>query len=747
MCRQEHLRCLSGNFGIFAIMKLLVTIMFFFMFAQSLLSQTLKEYFIYCNPDDFDYIYLNYEEDIYVPISLKYNGVIIDNAEMRIRGDGSRALPKKSLKVKLNGTTFSDGISTFNFNAEYEDKSYIQQYVTSRIFKEAGHYCFNTEHVRLYLNDVFLGLYLSVENMDEDFLTANGLDADGTLYKASVDGSSLSIYDNVYYHWESKADDQNFDDLIEFINLLNNTSDEDYYEFANTVLDYDKMVNIIAVNLLLRNYSTYYHNYFMYHDINNSQKWTMLPWDLDKMFLYYEYTYPYHHTSKYWAPDNPYLERAIICDPIFEDIKLRVDELHNSLINNNYITGIIDSLEIVLEQSVIEDNTDNIQDVAEWHTKIQSGKSAFDVRYNNLVYQFNNYARSFNVHRTDELYELGEDIKLVWHSTEDPNGLSLTYSVYYGANMDLDNPATTVITNVTDTSYTIPGNLSEGKYYWKIVAKTSAYSIEGFDNYNFFYVISDIPSIVINEIFYKSDDVFNSGDWVELYNNSLTEVDLSNWTFQDENDDNTFVIPEGTIIAPNDYLVLCNNYQLFNYCFPNVENVIGDMTFGFDSKGELLRLKHREGNLIDYVMYDSKSPWPVFPNGYGYSLELISPDSDNALPENWQSSWVNFGTPGRENSNEDSIEDDLSNFPQYLICYPNPFSDLTNIGYFINKSVEVEILICNSKGQKIASLKNGVETVGIHKFECDLRYLKNGTYFIQMICNQELTKTIKIVKI
>ncbi len=726
-------------------MKLIFAAFFCFLFSGLVFAQNIKEYYIYCNPTDFQNIYQNYEQDIYIPITIKCDDVLVDNATMRIRGDGTRALPKKSLKVKLDGATFSDGVSTFNFNAEYEDKSYIQQYITSRLFKEAGHYCFKTEHVRLYLNDSYLGLYLSVENVDEDFLSSNNLDPTGTLYKATLDGASLSIYDNVFYHWESKAADYNFSDLSDFITTLNSTSDEDYYEFANTVLDYDKMINILAINMLLRNYSSYYHNYFMYHDINNSQKWTMIPWDLDKMFLYYEVTFPYHHTSKFWAPDNPFLERAIICDPIFEDIKTRIDQLHTTLINDEYVTQIIDSLEILLEPSVIEDVTDNITDVSEWHTRVGNGRLAFDSRYDNLLHQFDNYARSFQVIRANEQYQSGQDIQLRWHSTEDPNGLNLTYSVYYGTEMNLDLAGTNVIENLTDTVYTITDVLADGKYYWKVVAKTATYSIDGFDNYNFFYVVSESPVVVINEIFYKSDGVFNPGDWIELYNNSSTEIDLTDWGFQDENDNNLFVIPEGTIIQPNEYLVLCNSYSLFNFAFPEIENVIGDFIFGLDSDGELIRLKDSNGLLIDKVLYDSESPWPVQANGYGWSLELISPDLDNNLPESWQASKIYFGTPGLENS--DSVAVDWSKYPIQLISYPNPFSDITSIGYLIYSSGSVKILLYNSTGQNVTVLKQENAEAGLHRFDWDGSSLNNGIYYLQIVFENEIGKTIKVVKL
>ncbi|MCK9498954.1 MAG: CotH kinase family protein, partial [Bacteroidales bacterium] len=175
-----------------------------FICCTTIKSQQIKEYYITCLESDFNHIYENYQKEIYIPISITYNGETISNARMRIRGDGSIVLPKKSLKVKLDNGNF-DGVSVFNFNADYEDKSYVQSYITSRLMKESGTKCFNAEHVRLYLNDEYLGLYISVQNMDIYFLLNNEFNPLGNLYKATIDGASLSRYDNVFYHWEQKT--------------------------------------------------------------------------------------------------------------------------------------------------------------------------------------------------------------------------------------------------------------------------------------------------------------------------------------------------------------------------------------------------------------------------------------------------------------------------------------------------------------------------------------------------------------
>ena len=51
--------------------------------------------------------------------------------------------------------------------------------------------------------------------------------------------------------------------------------------------------------------------------------------------------------------------------------------------------------------------------------------------------------------------------------------------------------------------------------------------------------------VVINEINYHSSDDFDSGDWVELYNHSNLDIDISQWEFMDSDDSHIFTINDG----------------------------------------------------------------------------------------------------------------------------------------------------------------------------------------------------------
>ncbi|MFC1561202.1 lamin tail domain-containing protein, partial [Candidatus Latescibacterota bacterium] len=157
-----------------------------------------------------------------------------------------------------------------------------------------------------------------------------------------------------------------------------------------------------------------------------------------------------------------------------------------------------------------------------------------------------------------------------------------------------------------------------------------------------------INTIVINEINYNSSNDFNPEDWVELYNAYDIPVDISGWVFKDGDDAHIFIIPDNTVIAAGDYLVLCRDDSLFHAAFPEVDNYIANFNFGLSNAGETVRLFNSQGAIVDSLTYDDEAPWPVEPDGNGPTLALRNPSFDNAVPENWTSSIIQ-GTPGKNN--------------------------------------------------------------------------------------------------
>ncbi|MBT4714006.1 MAG: T9SS type A sorting domain-containing protein [Candidatus Marinimicrobia bacterium] len=218
-------------------------------------------------------------------------------------------------------------------------------------------------------------------------------------------------------------------------------------------------------------------------------------------------------------------------------------------------------------------------------------------------------------------------------------------------------------------------------------------------------VSPDDGALVINEINYHSDSGNDCADWIELYNGTQMEIDLSSWFISDGADDNQFVLPE--LILPSDgYLIASVDSLAFRAVHGNNIPLIGDIDFNFSNGGELIRLFNSDNILVDSVRYDDGSPWPTEPDGDGPTLELTHPSLDNGLSESWAAS-DNLGTPGARNSryaNPASMSQ--HHVPQSFhvgMAFPNPFNARVSIPFTAAPNRPIRIDIFDVRGRTVKS--------------------------------------------
>ena len=168
-------------------------------------------------------------------------------------------------------------------------------------------------------------------------------------------------------------------------------------------------------------------------------------------------------------------------------------------------------------------------------------------------------------------------------------------------------------------------------------------------------------NVIINEINYNSLSTSNSGDWVEIYNSEAVSLDLSNWQLKDF--DHTFLIPPGTILPAKGYLVICDVPLNFANNNPTITNYLNvSMNFGLGNGGEIVQLLDQNSCLIDELTFDDVAPWPITPDGQGFTLSLKSPSLDNSLGENWAASTAILGTPGAFNFENTALPVKIKDF-------------------------------------------------------------------------------------
>ena len=92
---------------------------------------------------------------------------------LRFRGDTIRNKQKKSFRISFNSFDSDynlDGIEKMDLNAEVNDPSLIRSKLAWDLFRYLGLPASRSNHVLLYINHLFYGVYLNTEHIDEKFV-------------------------------------------------------------------------------------------------------------------------------------------------------------------------------------------------------------------------------------------------------------------------------------------------------------------------------------------------------------------------------------------------------------------------------------------------------------------------------------------------------------------------------------------------------------------------------------------------
>ncbi len=234
--------------------------------------------------------------------------------------------------------------------------------------------------------------------------------------------------------------------------------------------------------------------------------------------------------------------------------------------------------------------------------------------------------------------------------------------------------------------------------------------------------------VIINEINYNSSPEKDAGDWVELYNANDCAIDVSNFVFQNSQNDHLVKIPEGTILAANDFLVLVADKFKFEQQFPTMANIIEGTNFDLPNEGEFIGLYDQNDLLTDFVWYNSDDTWPDNTNGTGATLELKDPNLDNFQGANWTSFPYN-GTPGSVNGDyltSIKAEDTKS----IVDISPNPF--INEINLTIGKTLigkEMNVKLLDLSGKLISDLYKASNNKE-EEIQLTIPEIATGMYFI-----------------
>lgn len=233
----------------------------------------------------------NAMEETYYTCNITYNGNTLENVAIRTKGNSSlrdvynSGDDRFSYNIDLNYYEDQDlyGIDKLILNNLFMDPSMMAEYITYEALDALDAVSSRTAYVALSINEVYYGLYLSVEHVSNEFLDDNYGNSDNELYKPdSGIGANLNYItdENNYTGLIDKNDDDSDNEaIIAFMKQIESGEDLD------EVFNVEGFLKYLAVSTFVVNLDSYqgglFHNYYLYCD-NGVFQW--IAWDLNMAF-------------------------------------------------------------------------------------------------------------------------------------------------------------------------------------------------------------------------------------------------------------------------------------------------------------------------------------------------------------------------------------------------------------------------------------------------------------------------------
>ncbi|MDB4163485.1 CotH kinase family protein, partial [Saprospiraceae bacterium] len=599
--------------------------------------------------------------------SASIDGEVTDSVGIRQKGFASHfgsQGDKKSMKIDFNhfvdGKKY-DGLKKINLNNGFGDPAIQRDKLCYNIMNKAGVDAPRTSYARIYLNDQYWGLYLLVEQVDRTFLKDNFGNSNGNLFK-NVGNSELEWMgqDTGQYQqiFELKTDPnvEAWENFVELMDVLNNTGDGDFKEEISKIFNVDLYLKVLAVDVATGNWDSYIEhgrNFYMYQDAY-SRKFNWIPWD-------YNFALGGTFGSDFGGPGGGGSDEGNPNGNTLSEFPVDMSNSEKVLVNR--LLAVPEYKERYYQGfcRLLDDNftTERIFPLIEQYGDLVREDVLADPNYEWTAEQF--------VADLDQ----GDQISgLKW--------------VFEGQVASLKAQLNELFDCSSIVTALLPLDVS----------------------INEFMAVNDSLSTI-------KDPAGETDDWIELYNNTDADIDLSN-AFLSDNSDNLekWQFPVGTTIRANDYLIIWADKD------EDQEGLHAD--FKLNRDGDFIMLT--EGtDVIDSLTFgfqENNLTYSRIPNGTGDYL-------------------IKDPTFGYNNEQETAVIDE---YVGEIKVYPNPATQYIDVDLEKLPKAGATVTLTNGIGQTLSTTKMSSRFTRI-----DLNNLNGGIYLVTI--QDEESRTIKTEKV
>ena len=710
---------------------------------------TIQQIEILFSQTNWDYILDTAKQgyDTYtMAVWVKINGVQFDSAGVKYKGNSSYnpLNAKNPLHIELDHFKEQDyfGLKDIKLSNGYHEPSSVREVLLYQIAQQYMP-ASNANYAQVVINGNLHGLYTNVEAVTKTFLDDRFYSDNNTFVFADNGGCNL-VYKgtdtSMYYMPYTLKSDYGWTDLANLCDTLKNN----IAAIENT-LDVDRTLWMLAftnVTVTLDSYlgqST--HNYYLYQDHN--MRFNPIIWDLNGGFgVFNKASSGPAYTTAQMQTMNPMLHSADSLWPLVKNILAvpmfkRMYIAHmKTIVNENFSDSSYyfnaQSLQALIDTAIISD-PNTFYTHAEFLTNLTNdvvdGPKTIPGLSNLME------ARTTFLSSSPEFMQVAPTISTVAVSDSTP---LLNASIYITATVST---ATTVYLgyrgSVMDRFIRVvmlddgahgDGAAGDNVYGMDVIVDANAlqYYIYA-ENANAgmfsparaeyeYYSIAVEKGVVINELMAdnqttQADPYLEYNDWVELYNNSSSAIDLSGYYLSDDASlPSKWSFPAGTIINANSFLIIWTDTD-------STQTLGLHANFKLSASGEAVLLSNPALQLIDETSFPNLATdmtYGRYPNGTG-TFANMSP------------------TYNVVNSPPVSVPE-LKLSPDFNV-YPNPANNVLTIE--LEGKEPATLFIYNYIGELV--YQNTID----QKTQVDVSALSSGLYFLRI---NDRTKKVLVVR-
>jgi spore coat protein H len=260
---------------------------------------------------DWDLLREHFLEDTYYRADMAWQGQVVPIVGVRSRGSGSRNASKPGLKIDFGRYLDQKflGMKSVALANAIQDPSMLKQRASMLFYTKMGVPAPRVAHVRVFVNDEYVGLYMLMEPIDKVFLarvfgtdeSGNSLSS-GYLYEYAWKaeywfeylGSDLQIYAELFEPktHETDAPSVLYGALEQLFRDFNELPDGDFERVVGKELDLPKFVRYLAVETFVADHDSvigaWGANNFYFYRFPTASPMQFIAWDKDLAFWAYD---------------------------------------------------------------------------------------------------------------------------------------------------------------------------------------------------------------------------------------------------------------------------------------------------------------------------------------------------------------------------------------------------------------------------------------------------------------------------